>query len=499
MENFVKKRACIIGAGPRGLVVARHLSAVEGLEVQVFEAQDKVGGMWLRPNHENFDERNNYQELYGHRHGSIYETLTTNLPYFFMEYKDLGMLDVDRETPLILNMGHYQKYLDAYADKFGLKRSIQFNTVVKSVRLYDNLSEEEKEKVQTPRKFVVKTVESRAENIEENICTEEFDYVVVASGQNSTPYTPKINGIEKFTGNVIHAKDFRTPNAEMFQEKRILVIGGGYSAVDMLIQFCSREVERKIECKKLILCSKSIGYIKNSRDFSGDLQSGKLAIYEGGVKGFKEGNIVCLSDGVEEEVDTIMYATGYKLKFPYLDKEVDRIIDQDEEEHRGCFFGPTYKKFIAIREPDMFFVGFLQQTSLIHILGELQALVIRYIIEGKLVLPSQEAMMKDFDAEVVEHLEKIGDLAHFYKANLADFYPNMTGNVEKNDWLFLSQWLKPIHKNNNEEKAQEFFNHILEAKKEITKLRKDCNLIQFKHYNYWHVFPKDFRNTSDFV
>jgi len=497
----MKRRVCVIGAGPRGLVVARHLSSLKDVEVVVFEAQDKVGGMWLRSNTQTTQQDlslvDNFKELYGHHHGSIYETLTTNLPYFFMEYKDLGMLDVDKETPLILNMGHYQKYLEAYANKFDLKKLIQFHTVVKSVRLYNNLSEEEKSKVGAAKKFVVKTVGAYGQNAH-NKC-EEFDYMVIASGQNSTPYTPKIKGIENFTGNVIHAKDFITPNVEIFQEKRILVIGGGYSAVDMLLQFCSREVERKGDCKKLILCSRNIGYINNSRDFCEDLQNGRLVIHEGVVSNFKEGNIVCLSNGVEEEIDTIIYATGYKLKFPYLDQEIDRIIDHNEEEHRGCFFGPTYKKFIAIREPDLFFVGFLQQTSLIHIFGELQALVIKYVIEGKLVLPSQEEMMKDFDGEVEEHLSKIGDLAHFYKANLADFYPNMSGNIEKNDWLFLSEWLKPIHPNNNEEKAQEFFNYIIETKKEISKLRKDCNLVQFKHYNYWDVFPKDFRNTSDFV
>ena len=38
---------------------------------------------------------------------------------------------------------------------------------------------------------------------------EVFDYVVVATGHFSTPHIPKFPGVEKFTGRVLHAHDYR--------------------------------------------------------------------------------------------------------------------------------------------------------------------------------------------------------------------------------------------------------------------------------------------------
>ena len=39
--------------------------------------------------------------------------------------------------------------------------------------------------------------------------SEQFDYVVVASGHYSVPNVPNFEGIEKFPGRVMHAHDFR--------------------------------------------------------------------------------------------------------------------------------------------------------------------------------------------------------------------------------------------------------------------------------------------------
>ena len=68
-------------------------------------------------------------------------------------------------------------------------------TLIKSVRLSKNLSEEEKSKIESPRKFVVKTVNAKGTNLDENEQYHTFDYIVVTSGQYSLPYIPEINPI----------------------------------------------------------------------------------------------------------------------------------------------------------------------------------------------------------------------------------------------------------------------------------------------------------------
>ena len=44
---------------------------------------------------------------------------------------------------------------------------------------------------------------------EDQSYTEEFDYVVVASGHFSTPNVPNYEGFSHFNGRILHAHDFR--------------------------------------------------------------------------------------------------------------------------------------------------------------------------------------------------------------------------------------------------------------------------------------------------
>ena len=45
--------------------------------------------------------------------------------------------------------------------------------------------------------------------VDDQSYTEEFDYVVVASGHFSTPNVPNYEGFSHFNGRILHAHDFR--------------------------------------------------------------------------------------------------------------------------------------------------------------------------------------------------------------------------------------------------------------------------------------------------
>ena len=49
-----------------------------------------------------------------------------------------------------------------------------------------------------------------------------FDYVIVAIGHYSVPFTPYYPGVERFPGRVMHSHDFR--DACEFAGKRLLVV-----------------------------------------------------------------------------------------------------------------------------------------------------------------------------------------------------------------------------------------------------------------------------------
>ena len=63
---------------------------------------------------------------------------------------------------------------------------------------------------------------------------ETFDYVVVAVGHFSVPNNPKFTNEEKFTGKNIHAHDYR--DSRLYKGKRVLLVGGSYSAEDIALQ-----------------------------------------------------------------------------------------------------------------------------------------------------------------------------------------------------------------------------------------------------------------------
>ena len=64
--------------------------------------------------------------------------------------------------------------------------------------------------------------------VKDELYSEVFDHVVVASGHFSTPNVPFFPGIELFPGRVMHAHDFRA--ADEFVGKDLLVVGSSYSA-----------------------------------------------------------------------------------------------------------------------------------------------------------------------------------------------------------------------------------------------------------------------------
>ena len=72
-------------------------------------------------------------------------------------------------------------------------------------------------------------------------------------------------------------------------------------------------------------------------------------------------SVIELNDGtILPNIDTIIYATGYKTTFPFLD-EVDNIIKVDDSIETN-YFGPLYKHMISIYHPEILFPRIRLQT-----------------------------------------------------------------------------------------------------------------------------------------
>jgi dimethylaniline monooxygenase (N-oxide forming) len=203
------RTVAIIGAGASGLAAAKVLLE-DGFDVTIFDRQKKVGGIWSPD--------------------WAYADLHTQLVAGFMEFSNL----LDHEGNLSYNMNilfirlilakdyapwqNIHNYLQKYADKFHLFERIRFQT---KVILIDKVD------LKDPHLPWIIKVEPV------NGChqTLKFDFVVVANGLFSTPYIPVFQDQDKFAGSIVHATEIKT--WEQLKNKRVAVIGGGKSAVDL--------------------------------------------------------------------------------------------------------------------------------------------------------------------------------------------------------------------------------------------------------------------------
>ena len=182
------KRYCIIGAGACGLPVAKTF-AERGIPFYCFEALADVGGIW------------NPESPH-----AVYDSTYLNSSKKLSCYPDYPFPE---EWPHYVSRAQAQDYLRAYAKEFGLYDRITFNARVASVQRIDGSWRVTLEGESTPR---------------------FYDGLVVANGHHWEPNWPSYPGT--FTGEVLHSHDVKSK--EQLKGKRVLVVGAGNSAVDIL-------------------------------------------------------------------------------------------------------------------------------------------------------------------------------------------------------------------------------------------------------------------------
>ncbi|KAK2597936.1 hypothetical protein N8I77_012688 [Diaporthe amygdali] len=187
-------RVAVIGAGPLGLMALKNMKE-DGLDVTCFEARSWVGGLW------NYSEDESL---------SVAANTIFNSSKYRSAISDYPFPDETDDFPSWRQMW---EYLEGYADHFQLRQNIQLNTrVVAFAREGDKWAVELLTKDGGPRR-------------------EYFDKIAVANGTFTAPKWPEIRGIEKFTGRTLHAINFHRP--ESFKDQRVLIVGLHASAQDV--------------------------------------------------------------------------------------------------------------------------------------------------------------------------------------------------------------------------------------------------------------------------
>ena len=117
-------------------------------------------------------------------------------------------------------------------------------------------------------------------------------------------------------------------------------------------------------------------------------------------------------DGTEETFDVLIYCTGYKMTFPFFDKDFLDPKDNDVQ---------LYHKVVHPEHENLFFLGLIQPLGAIMPLSEIQAKWVVRILTGKSKLPSKEKMLKVIAEDRNEMRKRYKDSARHTVQ--VDFYP----------------------------------------------------------------------------
>jgi dimethylaniline monooxygenase (N-oxide forming) len=391
--------ACLIGAGSSGIAAAKALHE-RGVPFDCFEKSDRIGGNWV----------------FGNRNGmsSAYRSLHINTSRERMEYSDFPM---PKSYPDFPHHTHIATYFNNYADHFGVREKITFETGVERARRGPD-------GVWT---ITLDTGESRT-----------YDALLVANGHHWDPRWPEPAFPGSFDGVQMHAHHYLDNDG--FRDKNVLVVGIGNSAMDIA-------VESSFVASKTFLSSRRGAHVLPKYLFGRPLDQigvnaltpilpfafrrailmamyrigvGKMEDYGLPVPDHKlgeahptisadflnriahgemtwkpnlvalEGDRVRFEDGSAEQIDVIVYCTGYKVTFPFFEEDFLSAPDNDL---------PLFRRVFKPGIDNVAFIGLLQPLGAIMPLAEAQGRWLASYLRGEYHLPSPAEMEADVRRE----------------------------------------------------------------------------------------------------
>lgn len=344
----------IIGAGQAGLAAAYHLQRV-GKSFTILEAGDRPVGSWPH----------------------YYDSLRLFSPTRFSSLPGLPFPGDPERYPA---RDEVIAYLEAYAANFGFP--IQFGARVVKVTQSDGL-------------FTVVTADNQRF---------QAHSLIAATGSFSRPHLPTLPGQQRFGGEILHAVAYRSPAP--FKGKRVTVVGAGNSAIQIAtelaqvatVTLATREAVRFVQQRPKGRDIHFWWWLTGFDRFRLDLPVGawleRLAngkgprvldtgVYQAAIAAgkpehrplfshFTEEGVVW-HDGHSEQIDAVIFATGYRPNLAYL----AGLGALDAE-------GQVLQKHgVSLTVPGLYFVGLSNQrtfaSATLRGVGADAELVVRHI------------------------------------------------------------------------------------------------------------------------
>ncbi|XP_062989542.1 dimethylaniline monooxygenase [N-oxide-forming] 2-like [Elgaria multicarinata webbii] len=406
------KRIAVIGAGVSGLTSIKGCLE-EGLEPTCFEQSSDIGGLWR------------FTEKVEENRASIYNSVITNSSKEMSCFSDFPMPD---HFPNFLHNSKFLEYLRLYAQHFDLLKYIRFKTIVVRIEKSQDYSS-------TGQWTVITEKDGKQECF-------IFNAVMICTGHQIEAYTPLefFPGFEKFKGSYFHSRNYKSP--EGFQGKTAVIIGMGNSAADIAVEICRTAKKVSLSTRggtwvmsrvfdsgypwDTIFHTRFSNMIRNSLPwfllrwvveqkmnqwfdhenyglvpqnrslmkepvFNDDLPSRILCgavTVKPLVKEFTETAVIFEDGTAEENVDVVIFATGYSVAFPFLDKSVIKVEDNRVQLYKHVF--PTH-----LEKPTLAVIGLIQPLGPIMPTSELQVRWATRVFKGLSSLPSESVMVAD--------------------------------------------------------------------------------------------------------
>lgn len=381
-----REPVCVIGAGPCGLLAAAALKK-RGIPFDIVDAGRQPGGIW--------DIDREATPMYESAHFISSRTLS-GFPDFPMPatYPDYPRHD------LIL------EYIRSFARHHDLERHITFGVRVESANRREGGG-----------------WSIRFSSGEER----RYSALCVATGTTWQARVPEIPG--HFAGEAYHSFHYRSPKE--FEGKRVLIVGGGNSAADIACDAARSAKRALISLRrgyyfipKFIfgqpsdvfahsgpqlprwLEERAFGFLLN-RILVGNLTKYGLMkpdhpilrshpilntqilhhLGHGDIEARKDiqrfdGHTVRFVDGTSEEIDLIVWATGYDKRFPFLSAgDIDGNDDALD----------LYLNVFHRRYSDLFFIGLFETDGAAYGLAGVQADLIAGYLDTSLPAETRAA------------------------------------------------------------------------------------------------------------
>lgn len=222
-----------------------------------------------------------------------------------------------------------QAYLEYYATEHDLRSHIRFNTTVTSVK---------KDRGGTHWHLTSQTSGAASAR------AETFSHILVCHGRCSTPHIPNIDGLDSFSGTMMHSAWYRDPKA-LTQQGDVLVVGNGSSGMDIareLVGSVRRDLPSGYTPKEWEDCCREAPcHVYSSwhspdkpppmdfdpRDTDSPEWSRKIQVVD--QIDHIDGNSIHFADGtVLDSIKVIVFATGFLFDNAFIDQSTEPLLSR---------------------------------------------------------------------------------------------------------------------------------------------------------------------------